>query len=166
MVVAHLVEQLLPTPEFCGSNPVIGKNLYWTFVYCQLFIEKTKIKKKMPGMAHFLKRVIPQRVDIHILSRAIMLYLCPTTNPIEQLTSLEGLLCLSQCINTRCLISHSCVQSVHCKASFGWLVRRQISICNNIWRCCQCDQIGRFIGLWATFQNLWQQLVYPNLPHT
>ena len=26
--VAHLVEQLLPTPEFCGSNPVIGKNLY------------------------------------------------------------------------------------------------------------------------------------------
>ena len=90
MVVAHLVEQLLPTPEFCGSNPVIGKNLYWTFVYCQLFIEKTKIKKKMPGMAHFLKRVIPQRVDIHVLSRAIILYLCPTTNPIEQLTSLEG----------------------------------------------------------------------------
>ena len=22
----------------------------------------------------------------------------------------------------------------------------------------QCDQIGQFIGLWATFQNLWQQL--------
>ena len=21
---------------------------------------------------------------------------------------------------------------------------------------CQCDQIGRFIGLWATFQSLWQ----------
>ena len=21
----------------------------------------------------------------------------------------------------------------------------------------QCDQIGRFIGLWATFQSLWQQ---------
>ena len=26
--------------------------LYWTFVYCQLCIEKTKIKKKRPGMAH------------------------------------------------------------------------------------------------------------------
>ena len=23
----------------------------------------------------------------------------------------------------------------------------------------QCDQIGRFIGLWATFQSLWQQLI-------
>ena len=31
-----------------GSNPVIGKHsyLYWTFVYCQLCIEKTKIKKR------------------------------------------------------------------------------------------------------------------------
>ena len=30
----------------------------------------------------------------------------------------------------------------------------------------QCDQIGRFIGLWATFQSLWQQLVCPNHPHS
>ena len=30
----------------------------------------------------------------------------------------------------------------------------------------QCDQIGQFIGLWATFQSLWQQLVCPNLPHS
>ena len=29
----------------------------------------------------------------------------------------------------------------------------------------QCDQIGRFIGLLATFQSLWQQLVCPNRPH-
>ena len=28
----------------------------------------------------------------------------------------------------------------------------------------QRDQIGRFIGLWATFQCLWQQLICPNLP--
>ena len=28
----------------------------------------------------------------------------------------------------------------------------------------QCDQIGRFIGLWATFQRLWQQLICPNRP--
>ena len=27
----------------------------------------------------------------------------------------------------------------------------------------QCDQIGSSIGLWATFQSLWQQLVCPNL---
>ena len=30
----------------------------------------------------------------------------------------------------------------------------------------QCDQIGRFIGLWATYHSLWQQLICPNLPHS
>ena len=28
VVLAQLVEQLLPIPEILGSNPVIGKNLY------------------------------------------------------------------------------------------------------------------------------------------
>ena len=46
MVVAQLVEWSLPIPEVRGSNPVIGKNLF-TFVYCQLCNEKTKIKKKI-----------------------------------------------------------------------------------------------------------------------
>ena len=32
--------------------------------------------------------------------------------------------------------------------------------------CCQCDRIGQFIGLWATFQSLWQQLICPNLLHS
>ena len=50
VVVVQLVERLLPTPEVHGSNPVIGKFLYWTFnclptVIC---VEKTKIKKKRP----------------------------------------------------------------------------------------------------------------------
>ena len=26
----------------------------------------------------------------------------------------------------------------------------------------QCDQIGQFIGVWVTFQSLWQQLICPN----
>ena len=30
----------------------------------------------------------------------------------------------------------------------------------------QCDQIGRFNGLWATFQSFWQQLICPNLLHS
>ena len=30
----------------------------------------------------------------------------------------------------------------------------------------QCNQIWRFIGLWATFQSLGQQLICPNLPHS
>ena len=57
VVVAQLVERALPIPEVRGLNPVIGNNLclYWTFVYCQLCIEKTKIRKKRPGMAHFKK---------------------------------------------------------------------------------------------------------------
>ena len=56
--VAQSVERSLPIPEVRGSNPVISKNLFihWTFVYCQLCIEKTKIKEKRPGMAHFLKK--------------------------------------------------------------------------------------------------------------
>ena len=34
VVVAQLVEQLLPTPEVRGSNPVIGKLVSRTVVYC------------------------------------------------------------------------------------------------------------------------------------
>ena len=30
----------------------------------------------------------------------------------------------------------------------------------------QCDQIGRFFGLWTTFQSLWQQLICANLLHS
>ena len=29
----------------------------------------------------------------------------------------------------------------------------------------QCDQIGRFIAHWATFQSLWERLFYPKCPH-
>ena len=55
MVVTQLVEHSLPIPEVGSSNPVIGIHLYWTFtVNC---IEKTKIKKKRPGMAHFLNKL-------------------------------------------------------------------------------------------------------------
>ena len=28
----------------------------------------------------------------------------------------------------------------------------------------QCDQIGRFIGLWATFQSHWHQINLPKSP--
>ena len=56
VVVAQLVEWLLPMPEVCGLNPVFGKKLYLTFIVnC---IEKTKIKKKRPGMTHFKKLIL------------------------------------------------------------------------------------------------------------
>ena len=59
MVVAELVEWLLPIPEVRGANPVIGKKLFDIehFVYCQLCIEKTKIMKKRP----FLKKKYSRR---------------------------------------------------------------------------------------------------------
>ena len=52
--VAQLVERSLPIPKVRGSNPVIGK-IYWTFVYCQLCIEKTKIEKKEARKGPFLQ---------------------------------------------------------------------------------------------------------------
>ena len=51
VVVAQLVERLLPIQEVRNSNPVIGKKLHWTITVNS--IVKTKIKKKRPGMAHF-----------------------------------------------------------------------------------------------------------------
>ena len=45
MAVTQLVERLLPTPDVCGSNPVIGKLLYLTFVYCHLY-RKDENKEK------------------------------------------------------------------------------------------------------------------------
>ena len=54
VVGAQLIDRSLPIPEVHSSNPVMRKNKYWTFtVSC---IEKTKIKKKRPVMAHFFKK--------------------------------------------------------------------------------------------------------------
>ena len=44
VVVAQLVEQLLPIPEVCGSNPVINK-IFIEHMFAVNCIEKTKIKK-------------------------------------------------------------------------------------------------------------------------
>ena len=52
MVVAQLVERLLAISEVCGSNPVFGK-IHIEHLFTVNCIEKTKIKKKRPGMAHF-----------------------------------------------------------------------------------------------------------------
>ena len=50
-----MVVQLLPIPEVRGANPVKNKKIYIEHfnVHC---IEKTKIKKKRLGMAHFFKK--------------------------------------------------------------------------------------------------------------
>ena len=52
VVVAQLVEWLLPLPEVCGLNPVIGK-IYIEHLFTINCIENTKINKKRLGMAHF-----------------------------------------------------------------------------------------------------------------
>ena len=44
------------------------------FVNCQLCIEKTKIKKKKPGMAHFLKNTKKQLVLHYHVSAGLNLH--------------------------------------------------------------------------------------------
>ena len=52
MVVAQLIERSLLTPEVRGANhPVIGKTLDYLYTVNNC-IEKTKIKKKSPGMSN------------------------------------------------------------------------------------------------------------------
>ena len=48
VVVAHLVERSLPTPEICGSNPVNSKILS---INCTTY-RKDKNEEKRPGMGH------------------------------------------------------------------------------------------------------------------
>ena len=52
VVLAQLVERSLQTPEVRGSNPVMA-NFYIEHLFTENCKEKTKIKKKRPGMAHF-----------------------------------------------------------------------------------------------------------------
>ena len=57
--VAQLVERSLLIPEVRDSALVIGKiYIEHLFVYLLIikFIEKTKINKKRPGIAHFYKK--------------------------------------------------------------------------------------------------------------
>ena len=55
MVVAQLVERLLPTPEVCGSNLVIGK-IYIEHCLLSTVLKSQQKKKKSPGIAHFIKK--------------------------------------------------------------------------------------------------------------
>ena len=55
VIVVQLVKPLLLILEVHGSNPVIGK-IYVEHLFTVNCIEKTKIKKKRPGIAHFLKQ--------------------------------------------------------------------------------------------------------------
>ena len=50
--VGRVVTSNTRGPRFESSHRQIYF-IHWTFVYCQLCIEKTKITKKRPGMAHF-----------------------------------------------------------------------------------------------------------------
>ena len=54
--MAHLVERSLVIPEVRSLNPVIGK-IYIEHLFTVNYIEKTKIKKKRPGMAVVLAQL-------------------------------------------------------------------------------------------------------------
>ena len=55
--MTQLVERSLPTSEIRGSNPLIGKMLS-TNLSTHCIIEKSKIKKKRPGMAHLFNLIV------------------------------------------------------------------------------------------------------------
>ena len=52
--MAQLVERSITIPEIRSSNPVNGK-FYIEHLFADNCIEKTKIKKKRPWMAHLKK---------------------------------------------------------------------------------------------------------------
>ena len=54
VVVAQLVERSLPTPEIAVRIPTSANFIYQLYIE----IEKTKIKKKSPGMVHLKKRYL------------------------------------------------------------------------------------------------------------
>ena len=56
MVVAQLVERLLPTPEVRGLIPISDINIDKYSTNCNL--EKTKIKKKEAGERPILKKLL------------------------------------------------------------------------------------------------------------
>ena len=58
-----MVEPLLPIPEVWGSNPVIGK-IYIEHLFPCNCIEKTKIQKKRPVMAHLIKKLFLSQITM------------------------------------------------------------------------------------------------------
>ena len=56
VIVAQMVERLLPTPDIYSLSPVISKFDLLSTVF-KNFIEMTKIKIKQAGMVHFLKHI-------------------------------------------------------------------------------------------------------------
>ena len=52
--MTQLVEWSLPTPEFSGSNPAIGK-FYVVLTVSKFCVERTRIKKKEAGNGPFKK---------------------------------------------------------------------------------------------------------------
>ena len=56
VVVVQLIELLLPTKKVSDLNPVISKLLYVEHLFTLNCIEKTKIKKKRPVIAHVVTK--------------------------------------------------------------------------------------------------------------
>ena len=63
VVVPQLVERSLPITEVRGSNPVIGKNVYWTF-FCQLYWNDEN-KEKEAGKGPFFKKLCKRKVLLY-----------------------------------------------------------------------------------------------------
>ena len=84
MVVAQLVERSLPTPEVCGSNPVIGKKYIEDLLSTVLI--RRKEKEKRPGMAHLkniLYSILLSFFIIHLGSKSFSVYMTSVLTKIK-----------------------------------------------------------------------------------
>ena len=70
VVVAQLAEQLFPTKEVHGSNPVISEFSWRTFVLLSAVLKRWKWRKKRPGMylsLHFVTHFYWNKFDQNVL---------------------------------------------------------------------------------------------------
>ena len=119
-----------------------------------------------------------RKICCHVLRSATHkshLYLLLCINPSQSFHFISLSLSLSVCVSA-CDILSQWVWVSRCKSvcvylalrRTGFYIRFFLSLLLRLMGVCvifQCDQIGRFIALWETFQSLWQQLFYPNCPH-
>ena len=143
MAVAQLVERLLLTPEVRGSNPVIGKLLYGTFVYCQLYW-KDENKEKEAENKPFIKKTI-------------------------QFTSMSDLFWIlgvetsGRCLHCCCMENVMNILSFSKIASFSFIfgLFKQINI--TIFTTNQCEVMSiQYLVLWIEPTTSWTRVVSHN----
>ena len=62
-----MAERLLPIPEDCVSNPVIGEFLLRTFIYCQTSLKRQKYLTEAENGSFFIKKSFDRLYIVHAI---------------------------------------------------------------------------------------------------